>query len=347
MSHTTTRKPLAKMLSWLNSDSIKGEDEAAPSKASLDKESKLSHYLPFAFLHAGCLLVFLSGWSPVAVLTAIALYWIRIFAITAFYHRYFSHRTYSTNRFFQCVFAIIGMTAVQRGPLWWAAHHRNHHNYSDTEKDFHSPIRRGFWFSHIGWMTCPDNLVTDYSRIPDLVKFPELVFLNRYDWAIPVLFSAVLYGFGGGLKYFAPELGTDGFQMIAWGFFVSTVVVFHATCTINSLSHIYGSQRFNSGDTSRNNFILAMITMGEGWHNNHHRYPGSVRQGFFWWEIDVTYYVLKFFSFFGIVRNLHRVPESIYVEARATKGQAIPMMPPPQPVASSLAVDNRSVEWSQ
>jgi stearoyl-CoA desaturase (delta-9 desaturase) len=303
---------------WLDADALR-PDDLAPTH-----QSDFGRYFPFIFLHLGCLGVIWAGWSPVAVGIAIALYWVRMFAITAFYHRYFSHKTFKTSRFFQCVFAIIGMMSVQRGPLWWASHHRHHHQYSDQEKDFHSPVRQGFWYAHIGWMTCPAHLATNYKRVPDLAKFPELLFLNRFDWLVPLLMAVGLYALGEALNLYFPTLGTNGPQLIVWGFFISTVVLFHATCTINSLAHIWGSQRFESRDTSRNNFWLSLITMGEGWHNNHHRYPMSTRQGIYWWELDASYYILKMMSWLGIVWDLTPVPQSLYQEAEANRGLKLP-----------------------
>jgi len=268
--------------------------------------------LPFAFLHIGCLGVIWVGWSPVALTASIIFYFIRIFAITAFYHRYFSHRTYETSRIMQFLMGLLGLAAVQRGPLWWAAHHRNHHTYSDQPEDIHSPKQRGFFWSHMGWILCDAYMPTDYDRVKDLAKYPELVFLNRFDWLVPMLFGFGTLFLGILLTTIRPELGTSGLQMLVWGFFISTVLVFHATCTINSLSHVIGSQRFQTTDTSRNNLFLAFLTLGEGWHNNHHYYCGSVRQGFYWWEVDISYYILKAMSWVGLVWNLRPVPPFVY-----------------------------------
>jgi stearoyl-CoA desaturase (Delta-9 desaturase) len=272
--------------------------------------------LPFLFLHLGCLGVIWTGWSWTAVGVAVALYFIRIFAITAFYHRYFSHRTYRTSRAGQFLFALLANTAVQRGALWWAAVHRHHHQHSDEEPDAHSPTLKGFWWSHIGWMTSSRNFPTNYGLIKDLAKYPELVFLNRFDLLVPALVGAGLWGTGALLAHLAPALGTNGPQLFVWGFFISTVVLLHATLFINSLAHVFGSQRFKTGDDSRNNLALALLTLGEGWHNNHHRHMASVRQGFFWWEIDVTYYLLRGLAWTGLIWDLKPVPASVYEEAR-------------------------------
>ncbi|MEP6671294.1 MAG: acyl-CoA desaturase, partial [Chthoniobacter sp.] len=244
-----------------------------------------------------------------------ALYLVRMFAITGFYHRYFSHRSFHTSRAMQFVFAALGNTAVQRGALWWAAVHRHHHKHADHDEDVHSPGLSGFWWAHIGWMTSSKNFPTNYDSIRDLAKFPELVFLNRFDLAVPAVFGLALFLFGEALRIFAPGLGTSGGQMFVWGFFVSTVVLLHGTLFINSLAHAFGSRRFRTEDDSRNNFLLAVITLGEGWHNNHHRFMGAARQGFFWWEIDVTYYLLKMLSSVGLIWDLKPVPHSVLEEA--------------------------------
>jgi stearoyl-CoA desaturase (delta-9 desaturase) len=236
---------------------------------------------------------------------------IRMFAITGFYHRYFSHRTFETSRFWQFCLAILGNSSSQRGPLWWASHHRHHHKTADTEADVHSPSRHGFWWSHIGWLTDPANLYTRWEYVKDWAKFQELVWLNRFDKVVPILLGVTLYGAGELLAHTSPHWGTNGPQLVIWGFFISTVALFHGTCTINSLSHVFGSRRYDTPDTSRNNPVLALITLGEGWHNNHHHYAISARQGFFWWEVDITYYLLVALSWLGIIRNLRPVPEHI------------------------------------
>jgi len=271
---------------------------------------------PFIAMHLACLCVFWVGVSPIALIVATALYVIRMFALTGFYHRYFSHRTFQTSRTVQFVFALIGASCVQRGPLWWAAHHRNHHRHADTIGDPHSPGVYGFIWSHVGWFLTPRNFRTDLSRVPDLAKFPELRVLDRYDTLVPVVLAVCLYLLGVLLKHVAPQLGTSGGQMLVWGFFVSTIVLFHATVTINSLAHRFGSRRFDTQDDSRNNVWLALITFGEGWHNNHHFFPGSSRQGFRWWEIDLTWYGLRLMSALGLVRGLKPVPAWVMTKAR-------------------------------
>jgi stearoyl-CoA desaturase (Delta-9 desaturase) len=272
--------------------------------------------LPFLIVHLGCIGLFWVGWSPVALVVCLIAFWLRMFAITAFYHRYFAHRSFKANRFWQFVFAVLGNTAAQRGPLWWASHHRLHHKHSDTESDIHSPVTNSFFWSHIAWFMSRKGYRTDYSVIKDLAKFPELRFLNRFDALVPVLFGFAMFGLGWLLEVVWPELGTNASQMLVWGFFVSTVLLFHATFTINSLGHVWGRRRFETKDQSRNNPWLALLTLGEGWHNNHHRFAASARQGFYWYEIDISYALLKVLSFVGVVRDLNPVPKHILVEGK-------------------------------
>jgi len=267
--------------------------------------------LPFIGMHLACLAVIWVGWSPVAVLVAVLAYFVRMFAITGFYHRYFSHRSFKTSRVGQFIFGVIGATAVQRGPVWWAAHHRHHHAYSDKPEDVHSPAQHGFVRSHMGWFLTARGFRPDLRRVRDLLQFPELQWLDRFDIVVPVLFAVGMFGLGAILDCFAPDLGTSAGQMLIWGFFISTVACYHGTYTINSLSHVFGRQRYKTGDTSRNNWLLALVTLGEGWHNNHHHFPSSTRQGFYWWEIDITYYILKVMSWLGIIWDLKPVPTSV------------------------------------
>ena len=308
------RRGLRAVVQWFDTSA------AVPAPGDAGRGIDWPRIVPFILLHLACLGVFRVGWSPVAVGVAVAAYLVRMFAITGFYHRYFSHRTFRTSRPAQFAFALLGSAAVQRGPLWWAAHHRHHHRHSDEPSDPHSPHQRGFLWSHMLWILTRENFPTDMKAVRDLAKYPELVFLNRFDVLVPLLFASGMYGLGSLLESYAPALGTNGPQMLIWGFFISTVALFHGTCTINSLSHLFGSRRFDTRDESRNNPLLALLTLGEGWHNNHHFFPGAVRQGFYWWEIDITYYALKALSYLGIIRDLRPVPERVYATARTSGG---------------------------
>ena len=257
---------------------------------------------PFLMMHLGVLGVLYVGISPVAVGVAVFLYFARMFAVTGIYHRYFSHRSYETSRPVQFLFALWGLVCIQRGPLWWAAHHRHHHRHSDKDTDLHSPVKHGFWWSHMGWILSRGNFATNTKQVRDLARYPELVFLNRFEVIGPLLLGSSMLTLGWVLQSYGFE--TSPLQMLVWGFFVSTVFLFHGTCTINSLTHMYGSRRFETTDHSRNNFWLALITMGEGWHNNHHYEPGCARQGLKWWEIDMTYYILVVMSWTGLIWNI-------------------------------------------
>ena len=263
--------------------------------------------IPFVVLHLACLAVFIVGVSSVAVVTAVVLYIVRMFAITAFYHRYFAHKAFKTSRPVQFVFAVIGASATQRGPLWWAAHHRQHHRHADQAADPHSP-KQGFLWSHMGWFLSGKHYQADYKLVPDWQHFAELRWLDRFDLTVPVLLAVALFIFGMLLERFAPGLGTNGWQMLVWGYFISTVVLLHATLLINSMAHRVGKKRYQTGDESRNNFVLALLTLGEGWHNNHHHYPVSARQGFYWWEVDFSYYVLKLMQKAGLIWDVKTVP---------------------------------------
>jgi stearoyl-CoA desaturase (Delta-9 desaturase) len=254
----------------------------------------------FVLVHLGCLGAIWTGVTPGVVALGVALYVLRIFAIGAGYHRYFSHRAYRTGRVFQFVLAFMAQTSAQRGALWWAAHHRRHHRYSDTELDVHSPVEHSFFYSHVGWIFVPRNNDTDYASIRDFARYPELRWLDRPPY---LYVPAALLGLATWL--------IAGWPGLVVGFCWSTVAVWHATFSINSLAHLVGRSRYVTGDQSRNNWLLAFLTMGEGWHNNHHAYQASVRQGFRWWEYDPTYYTLRVLSWLGIVWDLHVPPKQV------------------------------------
>jgi len=298
--------PWRTLLSWFDSSATE-----LPTDDETRDRVDWGRVLPFVGMHAACLAVFWVGVSPVAAGVALALYLLRMFAITGFYHRYFSHRSFKTSRSAQFVFAVLGASAVQRGPIWWAAHHRHHHAHSDRPDDVHSPGQRGFLWSHVGWFLSRRHFAPDLGRVRDLLRYPELRWLDRFDILIPFAMAVGLLALGGWLEHSWPGLGTSGGQMLVWGFFVSTVACYHGTYTINSLCHVWGRRRYATGDESRNNWLLALITLGEGWHNNHHRYPMSVRQGFYWWEVDITYYLLRLLAATGLIWDLKPVPREV------------------------------------
>ena len=311
------RHALVTVRQWFDSDYF---PEGAQAVRERPDRFEFRRCLPFLFIHLGCIGLIWAGWSWTAVAVAAALYWVRMFAITAFYHRYFSHRTFSTSRWGQFAFAALGNTAVQRGALWWAAVHRHHHKHADTEHDVHSPGMKGFAWAHIGWMTSSRNFPTNYDVIRDLAKFPELVFLNRFDLVVPALYAAALYGVGELLRVAAPGLDTSGAQLVVWGFFVSTVVLLHGTLFINSMAHVFGGRRFHTRDDSRNNFLLAVITLGEGWHNNHHAFPTSARHGLEWWQLDLSWIVIRLFEMVGLAKQVRTVPNLRRESRRANAG---------------------------
>jgi stearoyl-CoA desaturase (delta-9 desaturase) len=311
MNSKTDPKPPDKKfwLQWLDGDQAT-IDPQSPEAQRID----WLRCLPYILVHFMCLGVFWVGFSWIALGIALALYFIRMFFITGFYHRYFSHRAFRTSRTFQLVMAILGSSAAQRGPLWWASHHRHHHAFADRPEDAHSPRLRGMLYSHTGWLMTPANFPTRTRYVPDWSKFPELRFLNRFDWLVPLLLAATLYFTGSLLARYYPEWGTGGMQLLIWGFFVSTVALYHGTFSINSLAHRFGKRRYETPDDSRNNFWLALLTLGEGWHNNHHQYPGSSRQGFYWWELDMTYYLLLALRRLGLVWDLRPIPQAAFAK---------------------------------
>jgi len=254
--------------------------------------------IPFVLVHLVCVAAIWTGVTWQAVTICIALYWLRIFAIGAGYHRYFSHRAFSTSRTFQFILALLSQSTAQKSVLWWAAKHRHHHLHSDTERDVHSPRHRGFWYSHVGWIFVRRHAKTDLVKVDDFARYPELMWLHRYE-LVPAIALGVLCWL------------IAGWSGLVVGFFWSTVLVYHATFCINSLAHVHGRRRYVTGDDSRNNWFLAVFTMGEGWHNNHHACQSSAQQGFRWWEFDPTFYILKGLSWLRVVWDLKRPPEAV------------------------------------
>jgi len=254
--------------------------------------------LPFVLIHLGCAAAIWSGITWQAIVICAALYWLRMFAIGAGYHRYFSHRSYSAGRAFQFILAVLAQSSAQKSILWWAAKHRHHHLHSDTSRDVHSPRHKGFIYSHVGWIFARQHDKSDLVKVADFASVPELRWLHKFG-VLPAVAIAVLCFL------------IAGWSGLIVGFLWSTVLLYHATFCINSLAHVHGRKRYVTGDDSRNNWLLAFFTMGEGWHNNHHAYQSSVRQGFRWWEIDVTFYILKALSWLGIVWDLKTPTEQV------------------------------------
>jgi stearoyl-CoA desaturase (delta-9 desaturase) len=259
--------------------------------------------IPFVLVHLACLAAIWTGVSWRALAIAVGLYWLRIFAIGSGYHRYFSHRAYETSRAFQFVLAFLSQSSAQRSVLWWASKHREHHLHSDTPQDVHSPRQKGFLYSHVGWIFDRRHGDADLSKISDFTGFPELMWLHKYELAPAVLLAIGCFA-------------AAGWQGLVVGFFWSTVAVYHATFSINALAHVAGRQRYVTGDFSRNNWLLALFTMGEGWHNNHHAYQSCARQGFRWWEYDPTFYLLSFLRLLGVIWKLKAPPVEVIENRR-------------------------------
>ena len=259
--------------------------------------------VPFLLVHLLPFLAIFTGITSTALILFAVTYFGRMWLVTAGYHRYFSHRAYRLGRVSQFLIAFGAETSAQKGVLWWASHHRNHHQFSDTDRDLHSP-RKGFWWSHVGWILCDKYKGYDPERIRDFQKYPELVFISKRDWIAPWTLGIACFLIGG-------------WSGLVVGFFASTVLLWHTTFLVNSAAHVFGRRRYDTDDTSRNSLLIALVTGGEGWHNNHHHYQASARQGFFWWEIDTTYYGLKVLSWLGIVKDLRKPPDRVRFPDRA------------------------------
>ena len=297
------------LVSWFDNHAVETSD-ANPEKI------ECLRVLPFIVLHLACFAVFWVEFSAVAVSVAVLLYLLRMFAITGFYHRYFSHKAFKTSRPVQFIFAFLAASAAQRGPLWWASHHRHHHAHSDHPEDPHSPKQHGFFWSHLSWFLANKNFRLKKERIKDWLQYPELKLLDRFDVVAPLALALGLFGLGAWLENAAPHLQTNGLQLFIWGFVISTVLLYHMTFTVNSLAHVWGKRRFLTNDDSRNNPVIALFTLG---HNNHHHFPSSARQGFYWWEIDLTYYGLKILAALGLIWDLRKVPVEVLSQKRTSK----------------------------
>ncbi len=265
--------------------------------------------IPFVLAHIACFGMLWTGTSVEILIVAVVLYFTRMFGVTGGYHRYFSHRSYKTSRVGQFCLALLAQSSAQRGAIWWAAMHRAHHKHSDTPKDVHSPRHRGFLYSHMGWIFARQESDGDYELVPDLVRYPELVWLDRHRYLPAIALGALVFAIWG-------------WSGLWGGFFLSTVFLYHGTFMINSLAHVSGKQRYITGDDSRNNWLLALVAMGEGWHNNHHYYQTSTRQGFRWWEVDMTYYILRILAVPRLVFDLRSPPQDI-VRAQRPLGHGV------------------------
>ncbi|MCE7883766.1 MAG: acyl-CoA desaturase [Actinobacteria bacterium ATB1] len=271
-----------------------------------DEKVNWATSIPFILIHVLAFGWIFTGVTVEAAILCFVNYYVRVFFITAGYHRYFSHKAFKASRPVAFLLAVGGASAAQKGPLWWAAHHRDHHRYSDTDKDIHSPLK-GFWWSHVGWILCDKYNETKLENVKDLAKYPELRLVQRFD-IVPAFALAIA------------SLVIAGLPGLFFGFFFSTVLTWHGTFLVNSVTHVFGRRRYVTLDTSRNSLLITLVTSGEGWHNNHHYYPASCRQGFFWWELDPTYYVLKVLSWFGMVRDLKAPPARVLRAERIKEG---------------------------
>lgn len=286
-----------------------------PQNQHMDDHFDWWNFMPMALMHLGLIGIWWTGFTWTSIAMCAFLYVARVFGITAGYHRYFSHRGYKTSRGFQFVLALLGATALQKGPLWWAAKHREHHRDTDEPEDAHSPRQYGFWDAHVGWVYREARSSPDMDLIKDFSKYPEIRWVERHQYAPGIALALICFAI-------------DGWTGLLVGWLLSTILVYHATFTINSLDHMFGRQRYLTGDDSRNNWLMALLSMGEGWHNNHHYYPATARNGFFWWEFDPTYYMLVGLEKVGLVWNLRQPPKSILANEK----------PPTQKIIDKCAV---------
>ena len=285
--------------------------------------------VPFVIAHLVCFAAIWTGVTPAALWVCLALYWVRMFAVTLGYHRYFSHRSFKTSRVGQFLLAVAAMSSAQRGAVWWAGVHRAHHKYSDTPEDVHSPVVQGFWFSHVGWIFSKEKQRSDYTLVSDLTRYPELMWLDKHRYSPAIALGVIVWLLGG-------------WTGLIVGFFWSTVLLYHGSFLINSVAHTTGSQRYLTGDHSRNNWLLALVTMGEGWHNNHHHYQSSARQGFHWWEIDMTYYGLRLLGVLRLVWDIREPPPNVVRGERRLRRAVVEQVA--QQLAESFPLDRISAQ---
>ncbi len=268
----------------------------------------------FVVFHVAALLVFYTGASAVAVIVALVMYLIRGLGVTAGFHRYFAHKSFRTGRVMQFLLGFAGSLATQGGVLWWVSHHRDHHRYTESERDMHSPRIYGLWHAHMGWMMSAKCFQTTGANVKDLHRYPEIKALQRHYAWIVIGQIVFFYALGALLAAVWPQLGTSGLQMLVWGYFLSTVVLWHSTFMVNSVCHRWGRAPYHAGDDSTNNWLVAILALGEGWHNNHHRFAGSARHGLQWWQFDLTWIVLRLLEKLGLVSDL-KVPRPAQIAA--------------------------------
>jgi stearoyl-CoA desaturase (delta-9 desaturase) len=266
--------------------------------------------MPLVLVHLGCGLVVLVGWSSVAIAAFLITSTLQIFGITVGYHRLLAHHSFKTSPPFQFMLALFGVLAGQNGPLWWVGHHRHHHRHSDRDQDVHSP-RRGFFWSHMGWLFSPRCVPVRHELVRDLARRPELQLLQRYYYICNLGYALMMYAVGETWCYFNPVSAVSGVQLVIWGSMISTVFVYHSIWSANSFCHRYGTRRFATPDQSRNNILVSLVTFGDGWHHNHHFCPYSARHGFRWWEIDLNFAILRLLACVGIVWDLKLPPAGV------------------------------------
>lgn len=293
------------------SDAHSPQGEGEENRVTAAQKQARAVLVGMAIFHLGCFGVIWTGVSPAALTVALALYVVRGFGVTAGYHRLLAHRSFSTGRPVQFLLALAGSLATQGGPLWWVAHHRSHHRYTETEKDIHSPRTQGFWRSHIGWMLSAESFRENGANARDLYRVPELKFLQQHYAWIVLGQGVAIYGLGEGLA--ALGVQTSGAQMLVWAYFIATVALWHATFMVNSVCHLWGSRPFDAEDTSTNNWLVALLALGEGWHNNHHKFAYSARHGLEWWQFDLTWLLLRGMEKLGLVSEL-RLPRPRMLE---------------------------------
>lgn len=247
-------------------------------------------------IHMGALAAFIPGtfsWSAVGL--ALILHWVTGgLGITLGWHRLLTHRSFQTPKWLEYFFAFCGSLACEGGVIEWVGLHRNHHMHSDQEQDQHNS-GRGFWWSHMGWMLFEVPAKAEVQRLTkDINSDPVYQFLDKYFFPIQVAFGLLLYALGG-------------WPFVVWGIFVRLVLVYHCTWFVNSATHQFGYRTYESGDRSTNCWWVALLTYGEGWHNNHHAFPHSARHGMAWWEIDTTWMMIRLLQWLGLAEKVRLV----------------------------------------